>query len=193
MRSLPRNRSRSVRTRGSNFQVLLATALTASLTLLASFQLESILDSESILEASMSSESGAQAVHPRFACKGCTARSGGRGEPTFFNDYKSAAVHYSCSSQCTQRVQSAFSISPPWVPWCHDWRSLANSIPPADLTTSFDICIIAFIGDAIFQKMPGQALLHEEFRTTAARRGQAGRGSSKRRVSEAARWHSGND
>ena len=104
MLSLPRNRSRSVRTRGSNFQVLLATALTASLTLLASFQLESILDSESILEASMSSESGAQAVHRRYACMGCTARSGGRGEPTFFNDYKSAAVHYARSSQCNKSM-----------------------------------------------------------------------------------------
>ena len=100
MRSLPRNWSRSVRTRGSNFQVLLATvtALTASLTFLASFQLESIL------EASMSSESGAQAVHRRFACMGCTARSGGRGEPTFFNDYKSAAVHYARSSQCNKSM-----------------------------------------------------------------------------------------
>ncbi len=68
--------------------------------LLASFQLESILDSESILEASMSSESGAQAVHQRFACMGCTAHSGGRCEQTFFNDYKSAAVNYLCSSQC---------------------------------------------------------------------------------------------
>ena len=49
----------------------------------------------------MPSESGAQALHRRFACMGCTARSGGRSEPTFFNDYKSAAVHYSRSSQCT--------------------------------------------------------------------------------------------
>jgi len=107
MRSLPRNWSRSVRTRGSNFQVLLATvtALTASLTFLASFQLESILDSESILEASMSSESGAQAVHRRFACMGCTARSGGRSDPTFFNDYKSAAVHYARSSQCNKSMR----------------------------------------------------------------------------------------
>jgi hypothetical protein len=72
----------------------------ASLTLLASFQPGSILDSESILETSMSSESCAQAVHLRFACMGCTARSGGCGEPTFFNDYKSAAVHYSRSSRC---------------------------------------------------------------------------------------------
>ena len=101
MRSPPRNWSRSVRTRGSNFQVLLATvtALTASLTFLASFQLESIL------EASMSSESGAQAVHRRFACMGCTARSGGRSEPTFFNDYKSAAVHYARSSQCNKSMR----------------------------------------------------------------------------------------
>ena len=111
MRSLPRNWSRSVRTRGSNFQVLLATALTASLTLLASFQLESMLDSESILEASMSSESEAQALHRRFACMGCTARSGGRGEPTFFNDYKSAAVHYARSSQCNKSMHGIKAVT----------------------------------------------------------------------------------
>ncbi len=52
----------------------------------------------------MSSESGAQAVHRRFACMGCTARSGGRSEPTFFNDYKSAAVHYARSSQCNKSM-----------------------------------------------------------------------------------------
>ena len=109
--SLPRRGSRSVRTRSSRIQVLLATALTASLTLLASFQLESILDSESILEASMSSESGAQAVHRRFACMGCTARSGGRGEPTFFSDYKSAAVHYSRSSQCNQSMRGIKAVT----------------------------------------------------------------------------------
>ncbi len=115
MRPLPRNRSRSVRTRSSNFQVLLAAALTvtarASLTLLASFQLESILDSESILEASMSSESGAQAVHRRFACMGCTASSGGCGKPTFFNDYKSAAVHYSRSRQCNQSIRCIKAVT----------------------------------------------------------------------------------
>ncbi len=109
MRPLPRNRSRSVRTRSSNFQVLLATVLTASITLLSSFQLESILGSESILEASMSSESGA--VHQRFACIGCTARSGGRGEPTFFNGYKSAAVHYSRSSQCKQSMRGIKAVT----------------------------------------------------------------------------------
>ena len=113
MRPLPRNQSRSVRTRSSNFQVLLATVtvLTASITLLASFQLESILDSESILEAPMSSESGVQVVHRGFACMGCTARSGGSGEPTFFNDYKSAAVHYSRSSQCNQSMRGIKAVT----------------------------------------------------------------------------------
>ncbi len=82
-----------------------------SLTLLASFQLESILDSESILEASKSSESGAQAVHRRFACMGCTARSNGRGEPTFLNDYKSAAVHYSRSSQCNRSMHGIKALT----------------------------------------------------------------------------------
>ena len=113
MRALRRNRSRSVRTQSSNIQVLLATVLTASLNLLASFQLESIFDSKSVLEASMSSESqaGAQAVHRRFACMGCTARSGGRGEPTFFNDYKSAAVHYSRSSQCNKSMRGIKAVT----------------------------------------------------------------------------------
>ncbi len=62
---------------------------------LANFQLESILDSNSILEAPISSG----AVHRGFACMGCTIRAGGDGcgEPTFKfpNDYKSTAVHYS--------------------------------------------------------------------------------------------------
>jgi hypothetical protein len=44
-------------------------------------------------------------VHRRFAFMGCTARSGGRGEQTFFNNYKSAAVHYSHSSQCNQSMR----------------------------------------------------------------------------------------
>ena len=73
MRSLPRNRSRSVRTRSSTFQVLAAAIGSFALLLLhfiSSFQLESILDSESILEAPMSSG----AIHQRFACMGCTAR-----------------------------------------------------------------------------------------------------------------------
>ncbi len=75
-----------LRTRSSSFQVLVAVQVLTSLTLLlhsASFQLESILDSKSILEAQMSSESGAATVHRRFACMGCTAR---RGESTFFNN-----------------------------------------------------------------------------------------------------------
>ena len=67
-----RNRSRSVRTRSSTFQVLAAAIGSFALLLhfIASFQLESILDSESILEAPMSSG----AIHRRFACMGCTAR-----------------------------------------------------------------------------------------------------------------------
>ncbi len=44
---------------------------------------------------------------------GCTARSGGRGEPTFssFNDYKSAAVHYSRSSQYNQSMRSIKAVT----------------------------------------------------------------------------------
>ncbi len=104
-----RSRSRSVRTRSSCFQVL--AAVLASLTLLlhfiASFQLESILDSESILEAPMSPGD----VLRRFACMGCTARGDGRGEPTFFNDFKSAAVHYSRSSHCNKTMRGINAVT----------------------------------------------------------------------------------
>jgi hypothetical protein len=109
---MPRNRSqpRSVRTRSSSFQVL--AAVLASLTLLlhfiASFQLESILDSKSILEARMSSQAGDVNPSRDFACMGCTAHGDGRSEPTFFNDYKSAAVHYSRSSHCNKSRQASF-------------------------------------------------------------------------------------
>ena len=100
MRSLPRNRSRSVRTRSSTLQVLAAVLgiLALLLHFIASFQLESILDFESILEAPMSSG----AIHQRFACMGCAAR---RGEPSFFNDYHSAASHYARSSLCNKSMR----------------------------------------------------------------------------------------
>ena len=111
MRDLPRNRSRSVRTRSSIFQVLAAAICSFALLLhfIASFQLEleSILDSESILEAPMSSG----AIHRRFACMGCTARSNGRGEPSFFNDYKSAAVHYSRSTFCNKSMRGIKAVT----------------------------------------------------------------------------------
>ena len=42
---------------------------------------------------------------------GCTVRSGGRGEPAFFNDYKSAAVHYSRSSQCNQSMRGIKAVT----------------------------------------------------------------------------------
>jgi hypothetical protein len=101
IRNLPRNQSRSVWTQSSSFKVFGSFALL--LHFIASFQLESVLDSESILEAHMSSG----AIHRRFAsgCMGCTAHSKGCGEPTFFNDYKSAAVHYSHSSFCNKSMR----------------------------------------------------------------------------------------
>ena len=108
MRSLPRNRSRSVRTRSSTLQVLAAVLgiLALLLHFVASFQLESISDSEYILEAPMSSESGA--IHRRFAGMGCAAR---RGEPTFFNDYQSAATHYSRSSLCNRSMRGIKTVA----------------------------------------------------------------------------------
>ena len=109
MRSLPRNRSRSVRTRSSSFQVLAAAALTFLLHFLAGSQLEPHLNSESVslLDAPMSSG----AVHRRFACMGCTARTNGRGEPTFFNDYQSAASHYARSSHCNRSMLGIKSVA----------------------------------------------------------------------------------
>ncbi len=42
---------------------------------------------------------------------GCTARSNGRGEPSFFNDYKSAAAHYSRSSFCNKSMREIKSVT----------------------------------------------------------------------------------
>ncbi len=56
----------------------------------------------------MSSESGAATVHRRFACMGCTVR---RGEPTFFNDYQSAATHYSRSIQCNKSTRGIKAVT----------------------------------------------------------------------------------
>jgi hypothetical protein len=94
---------------GLGVQVLAAAIGSFALLLhfIASFQLESMLDSESILEAHMSSG----AIHRRFACMGCTARSNGRGEPSFFNDYKSAAVHFSCSSFCNKSMRGFKAVT----------------------------------------------------------------------------------
>jgi len=56
----------------------------------------------------MSSASGASTVHRRFACMGCTAR---RGEPTFFNDYQSAASHYSRSIHCNKSTRGIKAVT----------------------------------------------------------------------------------
>jgi hypothetical protein len=99
MRSLPCNH-RSRRT-GSALVACWA-ALTLLLQLLASSQLESNLNSESnlVLDAPMSFG----AVHQRYACMGCTDRSNGSCEPTFFNEYQSAATHYSRSIHCDKSM-----------------------------------------------------------------------------------------
>ena len=47
-------------------------------------------------------------VHRRFACMGCTAR---RGEPTFFNDYQSAATHYSRSIHCNKSMRGIKAVT----------------------------------------------------------------------------------
>ncbi len=107
MRALPRNHW-SRRTRSS--VVACGAGLTLILQLLACslLQVESNLDFESIvLDAPMSSG----AVHRRFACMGCTARSNGRSEPTFFNDYQSAATHYSSSIHCNKSMCGIKSVA----------------------------------------------------------------------------------
>jgi hypothetical protein len=108
-RSRSRSRVHSVRTRSSSFQVLAAAALTFLLHFLAGSQLEPHLNSESVslLDAPMSSG----AVHRRFACMGCTARTNGSGEPTFFNDYQSAASHYARSSHCNRSMRGIKSVA----------------------------------------------------------------------------------
>jgi len=106
MRALPRhNRSRRTRTA----LVACWAALTLLLQLLTSSQLEYNLNSWSnlLLFAPMSSG----AVHRRYACMGCTARSNGRGEPTFFNDYQSAATHYSRSIHCNKSMRGIKSVA----------------------------------------------------------------------------------
>ena len=47
-------------------------------------------------------------MHRRFACMGCTAR---RGEPTFFNDYQSAATHYSRSIHCNKSMRGIKAVT----------------------------------------------------------------------------------
>ena len=112
MRPTARSGSRSGRTRSYRFQVLIAARVGASQLFLLLFlgaslllNLESNLNSESILEAPMAS------VHRRFACMGCTARSNGRGQPTFFNDYQSAASHYSRSSLCNKSMRGIKTVA----------------------------------------------------------------------------------
>ena len=113
MRPTARSGSRSGRTRSSRFQVLIAARAGASLFALLLFlgasllllDLESNLNSESLLEAPMAS------VHRRFACMGCTARSNGRGQPTFFNDYQAAASHYSRSILCNKSMRGIKTVA----------------------------------------------------------------------------------
>jgi hypothetical protein len=84
-------------------------ALTLLLQLLTRPQLEFNFNSESylVLDAQMSSG----AVHRPYGSMGCTARSNGRGEPTFFNDYKKAAVHYALSIHCSKSMRWIKSVA----------------------------------------------------------------------------------
>jgi hypothetical protein len=106
MRALPRNHQ-SCRTRTA--LVACWAALTLLLQLLASSQLESNLHSGSdlVIDAPMSSD----AVRWGFACMGCTARSNGCGQPTFFNDYQSATTHYLHSIHCNNSMCRVKSVA----------------------------------------------------------------------------------
>ncbi len=68
---------------------------------LASLQLESNLNSESLLLGSPMAS-----VHRR--CMGCSARGG---EPTYFNDYQSAATHYARSQFCSKSSREIKTVS----------------------------------------------------------------------------------
>jgi hypothetical protein len=111
MRALPRHH-RSRRTRTA--LIACGAALTLLLQLLTSSQLESSLpvnsESNLVLDDSDTPMSSGT-MHRRYACMGCTARSNGRGEPTFFNDYQSAATHYSRSIHCNKSMRGINSVA----------------------------------------------------------------------------------
>ncbi len=104
-RKISRSRLQSVRTRSSSFQVQVAfwAAFTILLHFLASVQLESNLNSESLLL-----DSPMASVHRGYACMGCTARGG---EPTYFNDYQSAATHYARSQFCSKSSRGIKTVT----------------------------------------------------------------------------------
>ena len=108
MRALPRHhRSRLTRTA----RIACGAALTLLFQLLTSSQLESNLNSWSNLLLLVFASMSSGAVHRRYACMGCTARSNGRGEPIFFNDYQSAATHYSRSIHCNKSMRGIKSVA----------------------------------------------------------------------------------
>jgi hypothetical protein len=47
-------------------------------------------------------------VHRRYACVSCMARGG---EPTYFNDYQSAATHYARSQSCSKSTRGIKTVS----------------------------------------------------------------------------------
>ncbi len=104
-RKISLSRLQAVQTRSSRFQVQVAfwAAFTILLHFLASLQLESNLNSESLLL-----DSPMASVHRGYACMGCTARGG---EPTYFNDYQSAATHYARSQFCSKSSRGIKTVS----------------------------------------------------------------------------------
>jgi hypothetical protein len=108
MRALPLNHKSS---RTWSALVACWAALTFILQLLTNSQLESNLNSESNLVLDTPRTSGT--MHRHYACMGCTVRSNGRGELTFFNDYQSAATHYpgSRSIHCNKSMRGIKSVA----------------------------------------------------------------------------------
>jgi hypothetical protein len=104
-RKISRSRLQSVRTRRPSFQVQVAfwTASTIRLHFLASLQLESNLNSESLLL-----DSPMASVHRGYACMGCTTRGG---EPTDFDDYQSAATDYEHNQSCSKSSRGIKTVS----------------------------------------------------------------------------------
>ncbi len=50
-------------------------------------------------------------VHQRYACMGCRLCSNGCGEPPFFDEDRSAALHYSRSSHCNKSMCEIKTVS----------------------------------------------------------------------------------
>ena len=107
----------SARTRSSRFQVLVAVQVLTSLSVLlhsASFQLESILNSKSILEAQMSSESGPRCIGalPAWAAQPRPPRRADFLSMTSNRPRLTTRAAPTATSPCAESRQSPYSCTP---------------------------------------------------------------------------------